>query len=408
MLRAMLHALLGTVLLFTSLVFTGTGSASAAALVEVTEFGDNPSGLGMHVYVPDNVADKPALVVAAHYCTGSGPVLHQGSEFGTMADRYGFVVVYPSATRPGHCFDSSSPEALSRNGGSDPVGVRSMVRHAIEEYDVDPKRVFVVGVSSGAMLANVLLAHYPDVFAAGSAFMGVPYTCFASPWGWNSDCSGGRTVKTPQEWGDLVRAAYPGYRGKRPRMQLWHGADDNAVSYVNLGEQVKQWTDVHRVGQVPAATDNPQPAWTRSRYGGAGTAAKVESVSLQGIGHWLPLPGMAQYAMEFFGLSVPCRVSYRTDAWEHGLTAYITVANRGAFPVKDWRLSFTLPTGQRITSGWNAVYSGASGPVTARPAGYNAVIEDGDSIRLGLVASHTGDRSKPTAFTLNGTNCEVI
>lgn len=41
----------------------------------------------------------------------------------------------------------------------------------------------------------------------------------------NSNCDKGRNIKTPQQWGDIVRAQYPGYNGTRPRLQLWHGQD---------------------------------------------------------------------------------------------------------------------------------------------------------------------------------------
>jgi poly(3-hydroxybutyrate) depolymerase len=97
-------------------------TASGAALAEVTDFGRNPSGLRMHLYVPTTVAARPAIVVAVHNCTGSGPAFFAATEFAALADRHGFVVVYPTATRPGSCYDVSSPQALRHDGGSDPSG----------------------------------------------------------------------------------------------------------------------------------------------------------------------------------------------------------------------------------------------------------------------------------------------
>ena len=136
--------------------------ASAAALTEVTNFGTNPSNLRMYLYVPDRVAARPGLVVAVHYCTGSGPAMHSGTQFAALADRYGYIVVYPSVTRSSQCFDVSSPQALRRGGGSDPVGIMSMVDHVRQRYPVDPARIFATGISSGAMMTNVLLGLYPD------------------------------------------------------------------------------------------------------------------------------------------------------------------------------------------------------------------------------------------------------
>ena len=157
-----------------------------------------------------------------------GPAFYSGTEFAPLADRYGFIVIYPSATRSGNCFDVYTPEALRRNGGSDPVGIVSMVSYVQQRYNADPNRIFVTGASSGAMMTNVLLGDYPDVFKAGAAFTGVPFACFATtpPNTWNSECANGQVIRTPQQWGDLVRNAYPGYTGARPRMQIWHGTND--------------------------------------------------------------------------------------------------------------------------------------------------------------------------------------
>ena len=101
--------------------------AAAASLVEVTNFGTNPSNLRMHLYVPDNVAQRPAVLVAVHYCTGSGPAFYSGTQFASLADQYGFIVIYPSATRSGSCYDVSSQQSLTHNGGSDSRSIVSMV-----------------------------------------------------------------------------------------------------------------------------------------------------------------------------------------------------------------------------------------------------------------------------------------
>lgn len=39
-------------------------SALAASLEPVADFGANPTGLGMFIYVPDAVAESPAIIVA--------------------------------------------------------------------------------------------------------------------------------------------------------------------------------------------------------------------------------------------------------------------------------------------------------------------------------------------------------
>ncbi|MFD9438870.1 PHB depolymerase family esterase [Streptomyces sp. NPDC060006] len=395
----------------------GAEAAPTAALTEVTNFGSNPSNLQMYLYVPDSVTANPAVVVAVHYCTGSGPAMYSGTEYASLADRYGFIVVYPSVTRASKCFDVASPQALKRGGGSDPVGIKSMVDWVTRTYSADTGRIFATGISSGAMMTNVLLGDYPDVFAAGAAFSGVPFACFATTNGseWNSECSGGNSIHTPQEWGDLVRNAYPGYTGPRPRMQVWHGTEDDVLRYPNFGEQIKQWTNVLGVSQTPAATDSPQSGWTRTRYGATGDRAPVEAISLQGVGHNLYANGMAARALTFFGLdsSGPapqpqpgaCKVTATTSAWSTGLTGSVTITNTGTTRIDGWKLGFTLPSGQSITNGWGATYAPASGAVTATNATYTGTIAANASVSIGYQANHTGNSARPGAFTLNGTTC---
>lgn len=117
-----------------------------------------------------------------------------------------------------------------------------MVRYAIANYGVDASRVFATGTSSGAMMTNVLMGAYPDLFKAGSLFSGVPYGCFAGSGMWNNQCAQGQLIKTGQQWvrvcdvplvafvdiscvykGDQVRSGYPGFTGTRPKVQFWHG-----------------------------------------------------------------------------------------------------------------------------------------------------------------------------------------
>ncbi|MEV6607066.1 PHB depolymerase family esterase [Kutzneria sp. NPDC051319] len=278
--------------------------ASAATLTQVTNFGNNPSNLQMYEYVPNNVQAHPAILLALHGCQGSGPYLYSSTQFASLADQYGFIVIYPSVTRSYDCWDVSSPSSLTHNGNNDPAGLVSMIQYVEQHNGADAGRVYVTGESSGAMMTDVMLGDYPNVFKAGAAFMGVPFGCFATTDGsqWNSQCAQGQLTKTPQQWGDLVRGAYPGYSGPRPRMQLWHGTADTTLNYHNFGEEIKQWTNVFGLSQTPTATDTPQSGWTRTRYADGSGTVDVEAYSIAGVGHALPQNGMAAYAIHFLGL----------------------------------------------------------------------------------------------------------
>ena len=435
--RALLATLAAAVLTALGALVVLVQPASAASLVQVTNFGANPTNLGMYEYVPNNVAAHPAILVAVHQCTGSGPGFYSGTEFASLADRYGFIVIYPSATRSGSCYDVSSPGALTHNGNSDPVGIVSMVQYAEAHNNVDTSRVYVTGASSGAMMTNVMLGDYPDVFKAGSAFMGVPFHCFytGTVRGWNSACANGQVSNTPQVWGDFVRGADPGYTGARPRMQLWHGTADATLFYANFGEEIKQWTNVLGVSQTASSTSTVNGSWTHTTYGDANNPM-VDAYSIAGVGHSLPLSGMAAIAIHFFGLdsggttsspsasasaspspspssstggggTAACKVTDVISAWNTGLTENITIANTGTSAVNGWSLKFTLASGQTITSGWNATYTPSTGAVTATNLSYNAAIPVGGTTSIGFQATHTGNTAAPAGFTLNGAACTV-
>jgi acetylxylan esterase len=285
----------------------GAPPAKAASLVQVTNFGNNPSDLQMYIYVPTSVRPNPPILLALHQCTGSGPEFYSSTAFASLADEYGFIVIYPSVTRSGACWDVSSSQALTRNGGSDPVGLMSMITYAEQNYGGNPNEVYVTGASSGAMMTNVMLADYPDVFKAGAAFMGVPYYCFYTGTvdGWNTACADGDVSMTAQAWGNLARNADPGYNGPRPRVQLWHGTADTTLNYENLSQEILQWTNVLGVSSTPTATLTPESGWTETQYDNSSGTVEVEAYSIAGAGHVLPIEGdgMEADAIDFFGLN---------------------------------------------------------------------------------------------------------
>jgi poly(hydroxyalkanoate) depolymerase family esterase len=427
-------------LLLAAMTVAFVSQAAAATLVEVTGFGSNPGNMRMHVYVPDSRPAAPAIVVAMHGCGGSGSGFYQSSEFAAQADRYGFIVIYPTATQSagfGNCFDTWSDAAKRRGGGSDPVSIMSMINYVQQTYRGDANRVYATGSSSGGMMTQHMLALYPDVFKAGASFMGVPFNCFAGAADYapgTSRCTGGSMNRTPQEWGDAVRQAYPGYTGARPRIQLWHGTNDTLVPYQLLQESIEQWTNVFGLSQTPTSTDTPQTNWNRRRYANSSGTVQVEAYSIQGAGHSLPSAGMAAVAVQFFGLTTPtpttpgqtpttpgqtpttpgqtpttpagtCRVTYTPSTWNNGFTASVTVANTSTTTVNGWTLTWTWPGNQQVTSAWSATVTQSGTQVTARNAAYNGTLAPGASTTFGFQATYSGTNTAPAQFSLNNTAC---
>ncbi|AYN39063.1 glycosyl hydrolase family 5 [Streptomyces dangxiongensis] len=105
------------------------------------------------------------------------------------------------------------------------------------------------------------------------------------------------------------------------------------------------------------------------------------------------------------GGSTACTVAYTTNVWQGGFTSDVTVTNTGSTPVNGWKLAFTLPAGQRITSAWGANVTPSSGAVTASNLSYNAQIPAGGKATFGFQGTYGGAFAKPAGFSLNGAAC---
>ncbi|KAF2800373.1 carbohydrate esterase family 1 protein [Melanomma pulvis-pyrius CBS 109.77] len=287
-----------------STIFCITGATLAqtlsSTLTQVTSFGPNPRNVSMYIYVPKVLATKPPILVVPHWCHGTAQDAFKGRPYASLGDTYGFISIYPSSPNAAdQCWDVSSNASLTHDGGGDALGIVSMVRWALEKYSGDADRVFVTGTSSGAMMTNVLLGSYPDVFAAGSAWAGVPFGCFAGPgFGvWSDACATGKVIKNGTEWAALVKRAYPGYTGSRPKLQVFHGTKDTVLYPQNLKEEIKQWTSVFGLSETPSVTtkDTPLKGWTKYKYG-----AKFEAYEAAGVSH--DIPNQADVVMDWFDL----------------------------------------------------------------------------------------------------------
>jgi len=244
-----------------ALLVLAAARAEAASLQRVNDWGASgvPSTASMYIYVPDQVAAKPPILVVAHYCSGTASAVFGQAQSGGIvraADMYGFIIVVPQTSN--NCWDVGSTKALTHDGGGDTQAIAQMVKYALTTHNGNADRVYITGDSSGAMMTEGMLAVYPDVFKGGSEFAGVPAGCWAvgNPDGsWSSQCAGGMVTHTATEWGDLARAMYQNYSGHRPRVQLFHGDADSTIRFANHTEAIKQWTNVLGLPATPTMTD---------------------------------------------------------------------------------------------------------------------------------------------------------
>ena len=244
--------------------------AACDHLIEVRKFGSNPGALRMFKYVPAN--PEPALVVVLHSCTQTAGQYDLGAGWSTLADRYGFVLLLPqqqAANNPNVCFNWFLPDDMERHKG-EAASIHQMVERMVRDHGIDRGRVFVTGLSAGGAMTAVMLAAYPETFAAGAVIAGLPYGTAKNVNEAFESMFQVRPRAAPA-WGDLVRAASP-HRGPWPRLSVWHGSADPVVKPQNAEEIVKQWTDVHGLDEVPTQTEivdgYPRQVW-RDRAGEA-------------------------------------------------------------------------------------------------------------------------------------------
>jgi poly(hydroxyalkanoate) depolymerase family esterase len=255
-------------------------------LVEVPEFGSNPGKLQMFTYVPDGLPSRAPVVVVAHGCLQTAADVAEHSGWVELATTRRFALIFPQTSRAneswGGCFRTWEPEH-QRRGAGEPLSIVQMIDWMKTRRHVDAKRVFMTGMSSGGLLTNVMLATYPDVFAAGAPQSAGPYKC-AESFADVAGCAAGTKRLAAGVLGEQARNGFPGYSGRRPRVSLWHGSADRFLVVTNLTDELHQWAGVLGIDEVPDGIDFVD-GHARYRYESASGAPLVETWMVSGLGH---------------------------------------------------------------------------------------------------------------------------
>jgi polyhydroxybutyrate depolymerase len=131
------------------------------------------------LYVPESYdpsAPVP-LVINIHGFAQWPAHQMQLSHWNDLADEYGFIVVYPSGTR----FPLRWRTWGEPGGALDPtldVNFISDLIDKLEEYNIDPNRIYANGLSNGGGMSFLLLCRLADRIAAIGSVAGA----YATPW----------------------------------------------------------------------------------------------------------------------------------------------------------------------------------------------------------------------------------
>ncbi len=259
----------------------GVGTFSAYA------FSNAAGSRNYKLYVPaahaaEGGADVP-LVVMLHGCTQTPDDFAAGTRMNALAERHGFLVVYPAQAANANgskCWNWFRPEDQQREGG-EPAIIAGIVREVAASHRVDPGRVFAAGLSAGAAMAVVLGVTHPELFAAVGAHSGLPYaaahdmaSAFAAMQGGGANGGSGR--------------AHPAAAACVPTI-VFHGDSDRTVDARNgdaiVAHAAAGTADAARLRATADTGATAGRSYVRTLHADASGKAVVEQWLVHGAGH---------------------------------------------------------------------------------------------------------------------------
>jgi poly(hydroxyalkanoate) depolymerase family esterase len=214
-----------------------------------------------------------------------------GAGWSTLARHYGFALLMPQqqpSNNANTCFNWFNPEDTARDHG-EACSIRQMIARMVRDHEIDPRRIFVTGLSAGGAMTSVMLATYPEVFAGGAVIAGLPFGVASNV----REALNGMlqsASRSAGELGDLVRHASH-HKGPWPKLSVWHGSADRTVNPANADEIVKQWLDVHGLPLAPMS-EGIVDGYPHRVWWNADGETIVESYTITDMAHGTPL-GMA-------------------------------------------------------------------------------------------------------------------
>lgn len=192
---------------------------------------------------PGRVQGLP-LVVMLHGCRQTANDFARGTRMNLQADRAGFAVLYPQqaqSRQSQRCWRWFEPE---RGGREDADAIAALIRAEVARYGLDPRRIYVAGLSAGAGMAALIALRHPGLIAAAALHSGVVAGSAQNAVDGLSVMRRG-TLRNPDAVADTV--AHPDvFRLGMPALIL-HGQRDTAVSSRNAQQLAEQFRHLNRL-----------------------------------------------------------------------------------------------------------------------------------------------------------------
>ena len=142
-----------------------TAAETPAGAAQVRTLSSGGIARTYRVFRPRSAGAHPALVMMLHGGFGTGQAAENADGWDALAAREGFAVVYPDGL--GHAWNAGTCCGLPHARNVDDVAfLTAVVRDAEARDGVDPQRVYVTGLSNGAIMAYRMACEAPIPIAA--------------------------------------------------------------------------------------------------------------------------------------------------------------------------------------------------------------------------------------------------